>query len=77
MTHPCESCGLPIDNGAYCAYCVDQAGQLQDFDTRFQRMVQWAMQEDPSLSRPDAESNTLKYMARMPAWATHPRVLAA
>lgn len=77
MTHNCESCGLPIDNGSYCAYCVDAAGQLQDFETRFERMVQWAMREDPSLTRPEAESSTLRYMARMPAWAKHPRVLAA
>ena len=77
MTHHCESCGLPIDNGPYCSYCVDENGRLQSFDTRFERMVQWALREDPTLSRPQAESNTLAYMARMPAWAQHPRVLAA
>lgn len=77
MTHPCESCGLPIDNGRYCAHCVDEHGQLQGFEMRFERMVQWALREDPSLTRPQAESNTLEYMAGMPAWAQHPRVLEA
>ena len=74
MSHHCESCGMPIENGAYCQYCVDSQGRLQDFDTRFERMVGWAMREDPKLTRPQAEANTLKYMARMPAWKDHPRV---
>lgn len=77
MNHPCESCGMPIDNGPYCHYCVDEHGRLQDFDTRFERMVQWALRENPALARAQAEANTLQYMARMPAWAGHPRVQAA
>lgn len=77
MTHHCESCGMPIDNGSYCSYCVDEKGQLQDFETRFERMVQWSLRENPALSREQAEAGTLKYMARMPAWARHPRVLAS
>ena len=77
MSHPCESCGMPIETGRYCAYCVDASGQLQDFDPRFERMVQWALREDTSLTRQAAEANTLACMAKMPAWAQHPRVLAA
>lgn len=77
MTHQCESCGMPIDNGSYCAYCVDAEGRLQDFDTRFERMVQWALREEAGLSRDEAERRTLAYMARMPAWAQHPRVRGA
>jgi len=76
MTHPCESCGMPIANGCYCTHCVDAQGQLQDFDTRFERMVQWALREDPSLPREQAEQRTLGYMSGMPAWAQHPRVQA-
>ncbi len=76
MTHTCESCGMPIANGSYCHHCVDAQGRLQDFDTRFERMVQWALREDASLARGEAEQRTLRYMADMPAWAQHPRVLA-
>lgn len=76
MSHPCQSCGLPIDSGRYCAYCVDAHGALQDFDTRFERMVAWAQRENPALPREQAERDTLAYMARMPAWADHPRVRA-
>jgi hypothetical protein len=76
MTQACESCGLTIDNGCYCRHCVDAQGRLQDFETRFERMLQWAMHEDSSLPRAEAEQRTLAYMARMPAWARHPRVLA-
>ena len=68
MSHQCESCGMPIDSGPYCKYCVDETGKLQDFDTRFERMVQWALREDSGPGREQAEANTLKYMARMPAW---------
>jgi hypothetical protein len=74
MSHGCESCGMPIENGQYCNYCVDQTGKLQPFEERFQRMVQWMQREKPSLSREKAESETLAYMARMPAWKDHPRV---
>jgi len=77
MSHPCESCGLPIATGRFCPHCVDASGELQAFDERFERMVQWARREDPQLTREQAERDTLAYMARMPAWAGHPRVRAA
>jgi len=67
---------MPIDNGCYCSHCVDANGQLQDFDVRFERMVQWALRKDPALGRQQAEHNTLAYMATMPAWARHPKVAA-
>ncbi len=41
MSHRCESCGMPIEAGPYCPHCVDERGQLQDFATRFARMVAW------------------------------------
>ncbi len=74
MSHDCQSCGMPIESGPYCPHCVDTEGRLQDFDVRFERMVGWAMRENPALGRAEAERNTLAYMARMPAWARHPRV---
>jgi hypothetical protein len=77
MNHHCESCGMPIASGPYCKYCVDETGKLQDFDTRFERMVQWTLREDRGLSREQAEANALKHMARMPAWARHPKVVGA
>lgn len=27
-TGTCESCGMPIESGPYCAHCVDETGQL-------------------------------------------------
>jgi hypothetical protein len=68
---------MPIEAGPYCPYCLDDRGQLQDFDTRFARMVQWARREKPQLTQAQAEADTLAYMARMPAWSDHPRVRAA
>jgi len=74
--HDCESCGMPIENGRYCQYCVDETGKLQDFDTRFARMVDWQLSEKGG-DRADAERDTLAYMANLPAWRDHPRVKAA
>jgi len=76
MNDTCQSCGMPIESGPYCQHCVDAQGQLQGFDTRFERMVAWAQREAPTLSREQAEARTLDYMARMPAWSRHPRVVS-
>jgi hypothetical protein len=70
----CESCGMPIESGPYCTYCVDDSGMLQPFDERFERMVQWAQRHEPGLDRAAAEKKTLEYMGTMPAWKDHPRV---
>ena len=73
----CESCGMPIDLGTYCAHCVGADGQLQPFDERFERMVQWQLRKNPGTSRAQAESETRAYMARMPAWKDHPSLKGA
>ncbi|MGJ8527778.1 hypothetical protein [Maritalea sp.] len=72
MDEKCQSCGMPMETGIYCQHCVDEDGQLQDFDTRFERMVGW--QVNKGSPRAQAEAETLEYMATMPAWADHPRV---
>lgn len=74
--HRCDSCGMPIETGQYCQHCVDAHGNLQDFEERFERMVQWQLRQKPHLARPQAESETLAYMRKMPAWQNHPRVVA-
>ena len=70
----CESCGMPIESGRYCEHCTDAAGILQDFDTRFEKMVAWQVRSHPEQSRQEAEASTLDYLATMPAWRDHPRV---
>ena len=70
----CESCGMPIETGRYCGYCTDDAGQLQPFDERFERMVAWQARRDPAATREELERQALEYMATMPAWRDHPRV---
>lgn len=70
----CPSCGMPIEAGVYCQYCVDDEGNLQPFEERFERMVQWMSREKPDLSPAEAQKQTLAYMAKMPAWRDHPKV---
>ena len=74
--HPCESCSMPIETGRYCQYCVDENGQLQPFDERFERMIAFQQRRTPNATRAELESATLAYMAQMPAWKDHPRVKA-
>jgi hypothetical protein len=73
----CESCGMPIESGRYCEHCTDQYGNLQPFEDRFERMIAWQARRTPEASRAELETATLKYLARMPAWREHPRVIAA
>ena len=75
--HPCESCSMPIESGTYCEYCSTGTGELQPFDERFEKMVGWQMRQKPALSRAQAERETLTFMAQMPAWKNHPRILQA
>ncbi|UXI67917.1 zinc ribbon domain-containing protein [Tahibacter amnicola] len=75
-SHTCQSCGMPIESGAYCHYCVDESGQLQAFDERFERMVQWVLGREPTTPRAIAEARTREYMRQMPAWKDHPRLQA-
>lgn len=69
MSHACESCGMPIEAGRYCQYCVTEEGVLQDFPTRFERMAR--RHGGP---RDQAERDTIARMATMPAWKDHPEV---
>ncbi len=77
MKTKCESCGMPIDDGQYCGHCADAEGNLQAFDERFDRMVQWTLREGSATSKEEAERQTLAYMATMPAWREHPRVVGS
>jgi hypothetical protein len=73
----CQSCGMPIASGNYCQHCVDDQGNLQPFEERFARMVQWMSRERPGLAPDEAKRQTLAYMAQMPAWRDHPQVKGA
>ena len=70
----CQSCGMTVESGPYCRYCVDESGALQAFDERFERMVQFMERREPDATRKELERQTLDYMATMPAWRDHPRV---
>jgi hypothetical protein len=75
--HTCESCSMPIETGRYCQYCVNETGELQPFELRFERMVSWQARRSPEKNRETLEAETLAFMAKMPAWKDHPRVRAA
>lgn len=70
----CQSCGMAIENGAYCQYCVDEHGNLQAFEERFERMIQWVLRREPDVPRAEAEARTRAYMRTMPAWRNHPQI---
>lgn len=74
---PCESCSMPIETGPYCTYCVDEAGKLQPFEERFERMIAWQARRTPEAPRAVLEASTLAFMRTMPAWKDHPKVRAS
>jgi hypothetical protein len=68
----CESCGMPIEGGQYCAHCVDETGHLQPFEVRFEKMVAWVLKSSPHMPRAQAELTTKAHMRTLPAWKDHP-----
>jgi hypothetical protein len=68
---------MPIETGTYCMYCVTPSGELQAFEERFEKMVGWQLRQKPGLARGEAERQTFEFMAKMPAWRDHPKVIAA
>jgi hypothetical protein len=68
---------MPIESGRYCQYCVNERGELQTFEERFERMVAWQARRSPEKNRETLEAETLAYMAKMPAWKDHPQLRAA
>lgn len=72
----CESCGMPIETGHYCQYCVDENGELQGFEEHLARMSQFMKRRKPDLGPEELEAEVLDYMATMPAWRDHPRVVS-
>lgn len=72
----CESCGMPIETGVYCGHCTDESGKLQEFDERLRRLAEWMVAQKRAPTRAAAEQQALAYMATMPAWRAHPKLLA-
>jgi hypothetical protein len=79
----CQSCGMPMSgpedhapghpDSRHCRYCSTESGELQPFEERFERMVQWSVRKD-GLERPAAEEATRQYMRTMPLWQGHPKL---
>lgn len=71
----CESCGLPVHSYRYCAHCTDEYGNLQSFDARLESIVaEWEV-EHPHLTYHEAREQAKHFMAQMPAWRDHPRIV--
>ncbi|HEY5957085.1 MAG TPA: zinc ribbon domain-containing protein [Polyangiaceae bacterium] len=70
--HRCQSCGMPIETGRYCQYCVTEDGRLDSFESRLEKMMAFFMGQDKSLDRAEAERRTRAYLSTMPAWKDHP-----
>lgn len=64
----CESCGMPIEAGPYCQFCIDEGGELQTFAERLERMSQWMRRTREGLTNEQAVAMALDHMATMPAW---------
>lgn len=74
MDHRCESCGMPIETGRYCAHCVDENGRLQSFEERRDRLTAYIIARSPGMDRAAAASQAITHMRTMPAWRDRPEV---
>jgi len=63
---------MPVDAGRYCEHCTDEAGNLQSFEVRFEKMVGFTLDREPGLDREGAERLVREHMRKMPAWKEHP-----
>jgi hypothetical protein len=73
----CESCGMPMkevsdfgggnQENKYCRYCINEKGELKDFQTKLAEMIYFTvtrMNIDHSVAEKIAKEN----MSKMPAW---------
>ncbi|MBN2802376.1 MAG: hypothetical protein JXR91_04705 [Deltaproteobacteria bacterium] len=70
----CESCGMPIESGAYCQHCSDEHGNLQTIEERIRRMSLFMKKQNPSIDDKTARLQTIEYLKKMPAWKNHPEL---
>ncbi|MGH3396396.1 MAG: hypothetical protein ACRDPO_17080 [Streptosporangiaceae bacterium] len=68
-TWSCRACW-----SARATRSTDEHGELQSFDDRFARTVDWQARRSPGTARADLERQTLDNMGAMPAWRDHPGV---
>ena len=77
----CQSCSMPLQSAddhalgdverALCRHCATESGDLQPFEERLERMMQWTMRKE-GVDRAAAEASARTYMRSMPAWKDHP-----
>ena len=72
----CQSCTMTIESGDYCQYCAKD-GQLIPYEEIVERFTQFTLKRQPTLPREEALRQTHAFMATMPAWKDHPRVIEA
>ena len=77
MSATCQSCSMTIESGPYCEHCADPSGDLLAFEEVVARFDQWTARRNPDSSADEIRTQTLAFMATMPAWQDHPQVAGA
>jgi hypothetical protein len=57
----------------WCWACSTPEGELQPFEERFAKLVDWTMRRD-GIPRTEAETEILTFLRGMPLWRDHPAV---
>lgn len=80
MEKKCESCGMPMTksedfgnkdiNNKYCRFCTDEAGNLKDFETKYEETVQFVISR-MNVKRAAAEAIAKDTMSKQPAWTSY------
>ncbi len=68
----CQSCAMPLTDAPpgqmYCAFCVDQKGQLKPYAQVFEGTVTGYFMAHQKMDRKTAEKAAKDHLAAMPAW---------
>jgi hypothetical protein len=71
----CEACGGPVEEGKYCAHCLDENGNLKSYEDVLNDGIEWAMSEEGEkiLGRKFEDKDETKkmieeHMKTLPAW---------
>ena len=71
----CEACGGPVEEGKYCAHCLDENGNLKSYEDVMEGGIEWAMSEEGEKvlgqkfeDKEEAKKMIEVHMKTLPAW---------
>jgi len=71
----CEACGGPVEDGKYCAHCLDGSGNLKSYEDIMNDGIEWVMSDEGEKvlgqkfeDKEEAKIMIEDHMKTLPAW---------